>query len=177
MSFKRVKIMVLTCSLLEITKPFIFVEIPYREVNEIKPHFLKKFHKFTDDGFRVKITWKTSEVLNHWNTFETMTNTVLHGLLFQMLQKCYDQEEGIILHYGNLVLTNKRTLKDWFYTKMVRHCQTYFMYLGIRIFTWKTQVFSSLLIFIDSLSGIFLFGVNNRKTRTKLVIKTPERRL
>ena len=58
--------MVLTCSLLEITKPFIFVEIPYREVNEIKPqHFLKKFHKFTDDGFRVKITWKTSEVLNH----------------------------------------------------------------------------------------------------------------
>ena len=57
--------MVLTRSLFEITKPFNFVEIPYREVNEIKPHFLKKFHKFTDDGFRVKITWKTSEVQNH----------------------------------------------------------------------------------------------------------------
>ena len=172
--------MVLTRSLFEITKPFKFVEIPYREVNEIKPHFLKKFHKFTDDGFRVKITWKTSEVQNHWNTFETMSNTVLHGLLFQMLQKCYDQEElrSIILHYGNLALTNKRTLKDLFYSKMVRHYQISFMYLGMYIFTWKTQeVFSSLLIFIDSLSGIFLFGVNNRKTRTKLVIKTPERRL
>ena len=109
-----------------------------------------------------------------------MSNTVLHGLLFQMLQKCYDQEElrGIILHYGNLALTNKRTLKDLFYSKMVRDYQISFMYLGMYIFTWKTQeVFSSLLIFIDSLSGIFLFGVNNRKTRTKLVIKTPERRL
>ena len=35
-------------------------EIPCGELNEIKSkHFLKKFHKFTDDGFRVVITWKT----------------------------------------------------------------------------------------------------------------------
>ena len=33
----------------EITKPFIFVKVPYCELNEIKSkHFLKKSHKFTN---------------------------------------------------------------------------------------------------------------------------------
>ena len=35
----------------------IFVEIPYRELNEIESkHFLKKFHKFTNNSFRMVIT-------------------------------------------------------------------------------------------------------------------------
>ena len=39
-------------SLLEITKPFIFIETPYCELNEIKSkHFLKKFHKFVNNNF------------------------------------------------------------------------------------------------------------------------------
>ena len=50
-------------SLFEITKPFIFVEIPYCELNEIKSkHFLKKFHKFTNNSFRIVITWKTRNI-------------------------------------------------------------------------------------------------------------------
>ena len=33
------------------------------ELNEIKSkHFLKNFHKFTNDGFRVAITWKTRNI-------------------------------------------------------------------------------------------------------------------
>ena len=44
-------------SLFEIAKPLIFVEIPYCELNEIKSkHFLKKFHKFTNNSFRMVIT-------------------------------------------------------------------------------------------------------------------------
>ena len=47
-------------TLFGITKPFIFVEIPYCELNEMKSkHFLKKFHKFNNNGFRMIITWKT----------------------------------------------------------------------------------------------------------------------
>ena len=50
-------------TLFEITKPFIFVEIPYCELNEIKSkHFLKKFHKFTNNSFRIVITWKTRNI-------------------------------------------------------------------------------------------------------------------
>ena len=50
-------------SLFEITKPFLFVEIPYCELNEIKSkHFLKKFHKFTNNSFRIVITWKTRNI-------------------------------------------------------------------------------------------------------------------
>ena len=42
---------------LRITKPFISIEIPYCELNEIKSKFfLKKFHKLTNDSFRVVIT-------------------------------------------------------------------------------------------------------------------------
>ena len=46
-----------------IMKPFISIEIPYCELDEIKSkHFLKKFHKFTNDGFRVAMTWKTRNI-------------------------------------------------------------------------------------------------------------------
>ena len=51
---------IIPTSLFEIAKPLIFVEIPYCELNEIKSkHFLKKFHKFTSNSFRMVITWKT----------------------------------------------------------------------------------------------------------------------
>ena len=50
-------------SLFEIEMAFIFVEIPYCEPNEIKSkHFLKKFHKFTNNSFRMVITWKTRNI-------------------------------------------------------------------------------------------------------------------
>ena len=50
-------------NLFEITKPYIFVEILYCELNEIKSkHFLKKFHKFTNNSFRIVITWKTRNI-------------------------------------------------------------------------------------------------------------------
>ena len=49
--------------LLEITKSSIFIEIPCCELNEIKSkHFLKIFHKFTNNGFRIGITWKTRNI-------------------------------------------------------------------------------------------------------------------
>ena len=45
------------CELNEITKPFISIEIPYHELNEIElKHFLKRFHKHTNNGFRIVIT-------------------------------------------------------------------------------------------------------------------------
>ena len=50
-------------SLFEITKPFIFTEMPYCELNEIKSkYFLKKFHKFTNSCFRMVITWKARNI-------------------------------------------------------------------------------------------------------------------
>ena len=50
-------------SLLEITKPFRFVEIPYSELNEIKSkHFLKKFHRFTKNSFGIVTMWKTRNI-------------------------------------------------------------------------------------------------------------------
>ena len=43
-----------------IAKHFMSIEIPYSELNEIKSkHFLKKSHRFTNDGFRIVIAWKT----------------------------------------------------------------------------------------------------------------------
>ena len=46
-----------------ITEPFISIEIHYCELSEIKSkHFLKKFHKFTNDGFRVVLTCKTINI-------------------------------------------------------------------------------------------------------------------
>ena len=54
---------IIPTSLFEIAKPLIFVEIPYCELNEIKSkHFLKKFHKFTSNSFRMVITWKTRNI-------------------------------------------------------------------------------------------------------------------
>ena len=50
-------------SLFEIAKPLIFLEIPYCDLNEIKSkHFLKKFHKFTNNSFRMVITQKTRHI-------------------------------------------------------------------------------------------------------------------
>ena len=41
---------IIPTSLFEIAQAFIFVEIPYYELNEIKSkHFLKKFHKLTNN--------------------------------------------------------------------------------------------------------------------------------
>ena len=43
--------------------PFIFIEISFCELNEIKSKpFLKKFNKFTNDGFRVVIAWKATNM-------------------------------------------------------------------------------------------------------------------
>ena len=54
---------IIPTSLFQIAKPFIFVEIPYCELNEIKSkHFLKKFHKFNNNSFRMVITWKTRNI-------------------------------------------------------------------------------------------------------------------
>ena len=54
---------IIPTNLFEIAKPLIFVEIPYCELNEIKSkHFLKKFHKFTNNSFRMVITWKTRNI-------------------------------------------------------------------------------------------------------------------
>ena len=47
-------------SLFKITKPSIFIEITYCEVNEIKSkHFLKKFPTFAGNSFSMVITGKT----------------------------------------------------------------------------------------------------------------------
>ena len=54
---------IIPTSLFEIAKPLILIEIPYRELNEIKSkHFLKKFHKLTNNSFRMVITWKTRNI-------------------------------------------------------------------------------------------------------------------
>ena len=46
-----------------ISKPFISVEIPYCELDEIKPKYiLKKFHKFIDYGLRAIKTWETRNI-------------------------------------------------------------------------------------------------------------------
>ena len=54
------------------------------------------------------------KVQNHQNSFETLSTTVLHKLLFKCSKNWQDQEglRDIILRYGNLILTNKRILKD-----------------------------------------------------------------
>ena len=40
--------------------------MPYCELNEIKSIFLKKFPKFTSNGFSIVITWKTRNI---WSSF------------------------------------------------------------------------------------------------------------
>ena len=45
------------------SKPFILLELPFCESNELKSKtFLKKFHKFTDSNFSIAIKWKTKQV-------------------------------------------------------------------------------------------------------------------
>ena len=57
------KSFIILTSLFEIAKPLKFVEIPYRELNETESkHFLNKFYKFTNNCFRVVITWKTRNI-------------------------------------------------------------------------------------------------------------------
>ena len=47
----------------EIAKPLMFVEIIYCELNEIKSkQFLNKFHKLTNNSFRMVIAWKTTNI-------------------------------------------------------------------------------------------------------------------
>ena len=46
----------------------------------LKPTIMQKL-----DGMNIIIQLK---VQNHRNTFETISTTVLHGLLFQMLKNC-----------------------------------------------------------------------------------------
>ena len=54
---------IIPTGLFEIAKSVIFVEIHYCELNEIKlKHFLKKVHKFTNNSFRMVITWKTRNI-------------------------------------------------------------------------------------------------------------------
>ena len=54
---------IIPTSLFEIVKPLVFDEIPYCELSEIKwKHFLKKFHKFTNNSFGMVITWKTRNI-------------------------------------------------------------------------------------------------------------------
>ena len=73
------------------------------------------------DGMNVIIQLK---VQNHRNDVKKILTTVLHGLWFQMLQKMLrparTQRHHILL-YGNLILTNIGTLKDWFYLEMKSH--------------------------------------------------------
>ena len=63
----------------EIAKPFIFVEIGYCELNEIKSTlFLKKFLKFTNYSFRIVITCKTRNIRSFFLLKDkTITNRVL----------------------------------------------------------------------------------------------------
>ena len=66
-------------TLFEITKPFIFVEIPYCELNEIKSkHFLRKFHKFTNNSFRMVIMWQTRNIQS---LFPLKDKTIINRVL------------------------------------------------------------------------------------------------
>ena len=45
------------------SKPFILLELPFCESNELKSKtFLKKFHKFTNSNFSIAVKWKTKQV-------------------------------------------------------------------------------------------------------------------
>ena len=79
-------------------------------VTLVKPSLMQK-----SDGMNIIILLK---VQNHQNTFEKISITVLHGLLFQMLRNMLKPgrtDRHLIMLYGNLILTNKTILNDWFY--------------------------------------------------------------
>ena len=49
--------------LFEEEKPFILLKLPFCEQNEVKSKdFIKKFHKFTNNNFRLAISWKTRKM-------------------------------------------------------------------------------------------------------------------
>ena len=76
-------------------------------VTLVKPNVMRKL-----DGMNIIIQLK---IQNHQNTFEATSTTILHGLSFQILQKMLRTgrtKKHHILFSGNLILTNKRTLKD-----------------------------------------------------------------
>ena len=51
------------------------IVMPYYELNEIKSIFLKKFHKFTSNGFSIVMTWNLAR--NKWFSFPLKINRVL----------------------------------------------------------------------------------------------------
>ena len=60
-------------------KGLIFDEIPYCELNEImSKHFLKKFHRFTNNRFRIVITWKTRNIRS---LFPLKIKTIINRVL------------------------------------------------------------------------------------------------
>ena len=67
------------------------------------------------------------KVQSSQSTCEATSTPILHGLSFQMLQKMLQpgrtQKHHILLS-GNLILSNKRTLKDQFYLEMGPHRAT-----------------------------------------------------
>ena len=49
--------------LFEVEKLFILLKLPFWEQNEVKSiDFIKKFHKFTNNNFRLAISWKTRKM-------------------------------------------------------------------------------------------------------------------
>ena len=55
--------MIIPENFFEEEKPFLLIEIPYCEENENKSkYFIKKFHLFTKNNFKVAISWKTRKI-------------------------------------------------------------------------------------------------------------------
>ena len=66
------------------------------------------------------------KVQSQRETIQITLNTVLMDYYFKCSKKLKMLrprriEMHHILLYGNLILTNKRTLKDWFYLEMLSH--------------------------------------------------------
>ena len=71
---------IIPLKLLGITKNFISIYMCYCELNVIKSkHFLKKFHKLTNDEFTVLITWKTKNIQS---LFPLKDKAIINQLLF-----------------------------------------------------------------------------------------------
>ena len=164
------KSFIIPATLFEIKKPSIFVEIPFRKLNEIKSKYLKKFHKFTNNSFRMVITWKTRNIRSlfslkekkdyklciiykgncswgsryigeiksnaevRWNGYNNPTESsepsknlrsnINHYFAWAVISNALQNAKGRKYHIllsGNLILTNKRTLKDYFYLEMVSY--------------------------------------------------------
>ena len=49
--------------LFEEQKPFVLLKLPFSEQNELKSKdFIKMFHKFTNNNFRLAVSWKTRKI-------------------------------------------------------------------------------------------------------------------